>query len=314
MEELKKVVPYDIIGDVHGCAAELEAILIQLGYREEGAYFKHSGGRRVIFLGDYIDRGPQVQRTLEIVRSMVDAGQALAILGNHEVNALRFHQKDRNGNWLRPHTESKVHQHQATLDQIAHPSPSRWKSWLDWFTELPLWLEMPGIRVVHAAWLDGEIALLKGHKSLRGEELIRLSQKGSPEATAVERILCGVELALPPGESFSTPDGAERREFRARWWDDLTGLTCREAAFPADERLPGTLCSPPDWHQPYSIENPPVFFGHFAVMNEQPRPMASNVACLDYGMGKNGSLVAYRWDGESILSTEKFLSIETEVN
>jgi protein phosphatase len=72
--------PFDIIGDVHGCCDELETLLAQLGYRrvatEEGAepVFRHPDGRKAVFLGDLVDRGPRILDTYELVRSMVEAG------------------------------------------------------------------------------------------------------------------------------------------------------------------------------------------------------------------------------------------------
>ena len=76
--------PFDIIGDVHGCADELLRLLDQLGYRTDETPIAHPDGRRVLFLGDLIDRGPASDRVLELAMAMVDAGTALCILGNHE--------------------------------------------------------------------------------------------------------------------------------------------------------------------------------------------------------------------------------------
>ena len=56
-------------------------------------------------------------------------------------------------------------------------------------------------------------------------------------------------------------------------------------------------------------DQPPVFIGHYWQTGD-PEPLAANVACLDYSVGKYGSLVAYRWDGEKELSTEKFVAVE----
>ncbi len=83
--------PFDVIGDVHGCADELEALLEELGY-QSGATdcaYRHPEGRRVIFLGDIVDRGPRVLDAYRIVRSMVDAGDALCLPGNHEMKLVR---------------------------------------------------------------------------------------------------------------------------------------------------------------------------------------------------------------------------------
>ncbi|WP_233582987.1 AAA family ATPase [Corallococcus sp. CA053C] len=88
--------PFDIIGDVHGCREELEALLTKLGYgvrpRVDGAPgFDVSApqGRRAVFLGDLVDRGPDIPGVLRLVMGMVEAGTALCVPGNHEVKLLR---------------------------------------------------------------------------------------------------------------------------------------------------------------------------------------------------------------------------------
>lgn len=88
--------PFDIIGDVHGCADELEALLELLGYSLTwGEAYPHGvqvvapAGRRVIFLGDLIDRGPRIVDCLRIAMSMVESGAAICLPGNHEVKFLR---------------------------------------------------------------------------------------------------------------------------------------------------------------------------------------------------------------------------------
>lgn len=300
---------YDIIGDIHGHAAELEALLLQLGYREIDGCFRHPAGRKVVFLGDYIDRGPEIRRVLQIVRGMIDAGEAFGILGNHEVNALRYHGKDADGKPLRSNEGTKKNQHLATLKQLAEPHKDEWQGWLNWFSELPLWLELPGFCAVHAAWFDADITLLKGHQALKGKGLFQLSKEGAPKTKAIERVLNGLELKLPEGESFTTPDGRKRTEIRSRWWDDLEGKNCREAVFPDDPRISKGACIVPKDHRTYPPSAPLIFFGHYAVMTGEPEPLAENIACLDYGMAKGGQLVAYRWDGEAKLDASKFISI-----
>ncbi|GAA3616047.1 polynucleotide kinase-phosphatase [Microlunatus ginsengisoli] len=86
--------PFDIIGDVHGCRDELEALLVELGYRlhrdEAGrAIGAHHDERRVIFVGDLVDRGPDTPGVLRLVMGMVAAGDALCVSGNHEAKLLR---------------------------------------------------------------------------------------------------------------------------------------------------------------------------------------------------------------------------------
>jgi protein phosphatase len=82
--------PFDIIGDVHGCCDELERLLQQLGYeRNDGAPWTHPGGRKAIFVGDLVDRGPRIVDTLRTVMSMSAAGTALSVPGNHDIKLKR---------------------------------------------------------------------------------------------------------------------------------------------------------------------------------------------------------------------------------
>jgi protein phosphatase len=82
--------PFDIIGDVHGCCDELETLLEQLGYVRDGAGpWRHPSGRRAIFVGDLVDRGPRIADTLKTVMAMSAAGSALCVPGNHDMKLKR---------------------------------------------------------------------------------------------------------------------------------------------------------------------------------------------------------------------------------
>ena len=81
--------PFDIIGDVHGCADELEALLSLLGYMRDGGVWRHPEGRKAVFLGDLVDRGPRVADVLRLTMAMVDAGSALALPGNHDLKLVK---------------------------------------------------------------------------------------------------------------------------------------------------------------------------------------------------------------------------------
>jgi predicted MPP superfamily phosphohydrolase len=94
---------FDIIGDIHGYADELLKLLASMGYEHKDGYFQHVS-RKVIFVGDYIDRGPEIRDVLSIVKSMTDNGQAIALMGNHEYNCLYYHTKKDDGEYLRKHT------------------------------------------------------------------------------------------------------------------------------------------------------------------------------------------------------------------
>lgn len=82
--------PFDIIGDVHGCCNELESLLQQLGYTRNGSEsWGHPSGRKAIFVGDLVDRGPRIVDTLKTVMAMSLAGSALCVPGNHDIKLKR---------------------------------------------------------------------------------------------------------------------------------------------------------------------------------------------------------------------------------
>jgi hypothetical protein len=300
---------YDIIGDIHGHADPLRALLAKLGYREHEGAYRHPE-RKVIFVGDFIDRGPKIRETLRIVRAMTDAGTALAVMGNHEYNALCFHTSDPRGRHLRPHSDTNVRQHRATLDQIVLPAPDEWKDWLAWFKALPLFLDLGGLRVVHACWDADEIAFLNGDNRLTDDLLFKSAIKGTLAYRAIDVLLKGKEVELPAGHTFTDKEGTIRREIRVKWWIPGDGNTYYDLSLPTYETAP-KLAIPctPSLACGYVKTEPPVFVGHYWLPPAKPELLAPNVACVDYSVAKQGPLVAYRWDGEAVLEAEKFVSV-----
>ena len=83
--------PFDIIGDVHGCFDELIALLTQLGYKpsEATGIYEPPPGRKLVFVGDLVDRGPKIPEVVRLVMDMVKAGHAFAVPGNHDIKFMR---------------------------------------------------------------------------------------------------------------------------------------------------------------------------------------------------------------------------------
>ncbi|HEX6702008.1 MAG TPA: polynucleotide kinase-phosphatase [Gaiellaceae bacterium] len=81
--------PFDVVGDVHGCCDELEQLLAELGYERGEDAYAHPEGRRAVFVGDLVDRGPRIVDSVRLVKAMVDAGSALCVPGNHDVKLVR---------------------------------------------------------------------------------------------------------------------------------------------------------------------------------------------------------------------------------
>ena len=130
---------YDLIGDVHGCAHTLERLLDQLGYSRHGGVWRHPR-RMALFLGDIVDRGPRIREALHLVHDMVEAGQALCIMGNHEFNVLGWATPAPPGSGrrhVREHTPRHERLIRETLQQFeAHPDD--WRAFLDWFGSIPV--------------------------------------------------------------------------------------------------------------------------------------------------------------------------------
>lgn len=103
--------PFDIIGDVHGCADELEALLARLGYHvvwSPDLRITRDHDRTAVFVGDLVDRGPRSPDVVRIVRQMVADGTALCVKGNHENKVVK---------WLMGKDVKRSHGLQATVDQ-----------------------------------------------------------------------------------------------------------------------------------------------------------------------------------------------------
>jgi hypothetical protein len=299
---------FDIIGDVHGQFDKLVALLTHLGYRETGGGWRHPS-RSVVFLGDLIDRGPKQLATVDLVRRMVDAGTAQCIMGNHEFNAIAWATPDpeHRETFLRDHHKpGNREQHQAFLDVVEGTHLQ--KEITDWFKTLPLWLDLGGLRVVHACWHQPSIDLLQkamgSGQRLTDEMIVLGSRKGHPIYKAIETVCKGPEVDLPPGISFKDKEGKVRTEVRVRWWqEDLS--TYRKAAIgpPADMQMIPDVPMPAEWvAHPYS--GALVLFGHYWFTGT-PKVISPRFACLDYSAARDGPLVAYRWDGEAELSSNK---------
>lgn len=305
---------YDIIGDIHGHYGKLEALLRRLNYRESDGAWRHAG-RQAIFVGDLIDRGPGQVETVQAVRAMVEAGTAQCVMGNHEFNAIAWATPDpqRPGEYLRPRgMEKNRAQHREFLGQVGEDS-ARHREFVEWFRTLPLWLDLGGIRVVHACWhapsLDWLGPQVGQDNALTESLLIAGSRRGHDAYRSIESLCKGLEVPLPQGASFRDKDGIERRETRIKWWDPQ-GVTFRQAAIVAPEhvdRIPDMAI--PEAFRPQAYAGPPVFFGHYWLTGT-PRLLQENVACLDYSVARGGPLVAYRWDGEGKLSADRFVEVQ----
>jgi diadenosine tetraphosphatase ApaH/serine/threonine PP2A family protein phosphatase len=302
-------VNFDVIGDIHGQYDKLVALLLHLGYSDSAGVYRHPA-RTAIFVGDLIDRGPKQFETLRLVRRMVEAGWAQCIMGNHEFNAIAWATPDpkRPARFLRDHDKpGNRQQHEVFLQEIVEDSALH-AGVIKWFRTLPLWLDLGGLRVVHACWHEESMEVLRPllgpNNTLTDEAILRGSSKDDPVYAAIEVTCKGPEAPLPEGVSFQDKEGKVRHEVRVRWW--LPNVrNFREAAIvpPGNEKMIPDVALPAEW-KGHRYSGPPVLFGHYWFTGS-PHVISPRFACLDYSVARGGPLVAYRWDGEKELSNEK---------
>ena len=309
---------FDVIGDIHGYASALENLLAEMDYTKRDGVWRHTE-RMAVFIGDYVDRGSENIRTCRIVMDMQEAGAALAIMGNHEFNHLAYDTPDpkKQGEHLRKHNKKNNKQAQETIREF-EKSPDDKLPILDWMKTLPLWLELPGLRVVHAFWSPQAQEILKPHlaadNSIDWEnfpELAKGEEANSQAGNARSHLLSGPEDLLPDGISFPDSDGNPRREVRLKWWKfDRLPLNLRDLALVSSEKLkkiPAKELS----KSALPVAQPdtdarPVIFGHY-WMKPDDLFLGPRHVCVDASIAKKGKLVAYQFSGERELSRSNLI-------
>ncbi len=288
----------DIIPDIHGQAEKLRLALQNLGWQRTAMTWRHpEPDRQIVFLGDFIDRGPENAAVIRIVRELMDAGRAQAIMGNHELNAIHFHTNDPDkGTPLRVHDKHNLEQHESFLREFPLGA-SQTQDVVEWMRGLPLFIETEGFRAVHAAWIQDAIDDLRqqtGAGVLSEEQLILAGQKGEELYDLVEAVAKGPEACLPHPYSFEDKSGRVRYRVRVKWWSDVAQNWGQVAlSVPDIKQLPDGPLPDDLFMGIYPGQEKPVFFGHY-WMSGEPQLQSANALCLDYSAGTDGPLVTYR--------------------
>lgn len=327
--------PLDIIGDVHGEADALFTLLGHLGYRADGS---HPEGRRLVFVGDLCDRGPDSPRVLAWFKQAYDAGFAYMVLGNHELNALVGDPKDGSGWYFaaRREKDDALYAPWQVLPEADKPVLTAW------LARQPLVLEREDLRIVHAAWLPESMARLE---DAGGEDLCAQYRRYDTELNNIlaqapwygdylieqQRYAeaCENPEKLPPPMSATAAYELQRSRLHP-----IRALTSgveepAKAPFYASGRWRFTArCA---WWQNYHEETP-VVIGHYwrhwypkapdphrenlmPSENNAWHGARGNVYCIDYSVGarwrdrKNGTaaadsvfrLAALRWPEKTLV-------------
>ncbi|MAE21343.1 MAG: serine/threonine protein phosphatase [Pseudomonas sp.] len=310
---------YDLIGDIHGCGLTLIDLLEQMGYSKRNGVYQHPK-RKVIFLGDIVDRGPNIRLACHIVRDMVEGGHADIVMGNHEYNIVTYLSEAPAGMrqpYLHPHTPRNNFIAEQTLEQFAN-YPQEFNEMLEWFLTIPLFREYDHFRVVHACWDHNMIAEYK--RRYGGNTINKSMLQESVDTSTflyqfLDRMLRGTSLKLPGGRSMTAKDGMVRQFFRTKFWAG-DPQRYNDVVFqpdPLPEDLQHALLSEAEKEQLlfYGPDEKPLFIGHY-WMSGLPKPIVPNIACLDYSAVKYGRLVAYRMDTETQLQQGKFAWVRVE--
>jgi hypothetical protein len=300
---------HDIIPDIHGQSDKLKAALTRLGYTMRNGAWRHSDpSRTCIFLGDFIDRGPNNAEVIGIVRRMIDAGSAQAIMGNHELNAIHFHTMDPDtGEALRAHSEKNRDQHGSFLQEFP-AGEMRTADAIDWMRTLPLLLEGDGFRAVHACWHEEKISQLcqlAPNGILSTEQFILAADPKDTLHDLLEVTAKGPEADLPEGYSFTDKNGHVRHQVRVQWWKPGARSWAEIAiSVPHPGSLPKTALPADIAASIYPASAKAVFFGHY-WLDGAPTLQAPNALCLDYSAGTTGPLVTYQLEAGQSLSLDR---------
>lgn len=316
MSEKNKITTknFDIIGDIHGHSDALIRLLSKMGYSKNSTGIYNHLDRTAIFVGDFIDRGPKQAHVINIVKSMVETGNALAVMGNHEFNAIAYHTCHPTSKLpLREQSAKNYQQHEAFLKEYP-VNASETTEVIDWFKTLPIYLDLDNFRVVHACWNNDVIQLLKPmlnvDNTIPQELLIKASNPDNKEFHAIEILLKGMEIPLPEGNSFHDKDNNPRHDIRVKWWaKDAT--TYRDYALVQQSALNNISDKNLSEHirKPKYTDSKPVFFGHY-WFSGTPKIIADNVVCLDYSVGNKEKLVCYQFNqGDKRLSNNNFVMV-----
>lgn len=212
--------PLDLVGDIHGELEVLKSLMEHLGYSPSGS---HPQGRTLVFLGDLIDRGPDSPGVVRLVSDLMERGRAVAVMGNHDLNAAAELLKADN-TWLMGHGPVQPSERIISGDHERTELIRFCKS-------LPIAGVRHDLRVIHACWDDAALATLQGAPdpvtALR-EHRAKVKATLAPDADEVTRNLA-LQNQNPMKLLTSGPEkaavepffaaGKMRTEARDGWWD-----------------------------------------------------------------------------------------------
>lgn len=289
---------YLFIGDIHGQAHKLEALLSEVCIRLEST--------QLVFVGDLVDNRKDSRadhiKLLDTIKTLVDDEKALCIMGNHEFNAIGWALQKPDGSYCRDRLKaSNIKQHECFIEQVGEDSAEH-KKWIAWFKKLPLFLDFGSIRTIHACWHQDSMDKLRPYlnqdNSLKEQHWLDAFDDQHELYHLIETLLKGPEIFLPVGYSFKDKSGIERHKIRVAWWKDPQSVhSYQDLAVVAEEQKANIpqISVEPSAFSFNQILDVPVVVGHYSLPGD-PKPQSKMVACVDYNAQKEEyPLVGYLW-------------------
>jgi hypothetical protein len=321
------MVGLDFIGDVHGHLPALERLGQVLGYDIHQGW-RHPDGRIPVFLGDLVDRGPYSLETARLVADLVADRRAFCLMGNHEYNLAAWEAE-------LPGWEQPKHSNRATCADV-RARAGEWSPVLEFIRKLPIALELPDLRAIHASWHGPAMARLTevlGTGRQRDDAMgvledavvvgspfdgrgmragLVASGRGAPDE-AHEVLLKGHEAAADA--PFLDADGRLREEIRVLWWQNGDPTVPRDRPLvighywnlpPASENDG----EPPHWAPPWPSGHPELraWWQRHApkVALEGRRTWTGDHLCVDFNgltraLGDRACVGAMRWPEREVV-------------
>jgi len=298
---------YDIVGDIHGHGNLLEKLLLKLGYSKRSGVFIHPK-RKVIFCGDFIDRGSQNIKAVDIVMKMCENGEAFAIPGNHDLAYVQYHTK-------LPGSDQMIIPKNPAYDRMFfntaiefNQAPDFKAQYIDWIKELPLFIENEYFAVYHGFRSENYSALLTQDNEIMNFNAALLN---------FEKYRLAIDLiskSVSAWVAYREHDIKKVERIRIKWWKNKKCVESLDDLFMSKSNqnkitLVDSELNTNHNFYPYLTHEKPLFLGHFCI-REKHGIVQPNICIIDLCVIKTGRLAAYRFDGESILQKEKIVYVQ----
>lgn len=321
---------FDIIGDVHGHAAELNILLQHLGYAVRNGAYRHPD-RKALFVGDLFNRGPESRAAIDIVMKMCQTDEAVAVVGNHEYNDRLIALRDAHGFEIRSDKKDMTRFEETMAEYAAlNDDGATWHAHQMFLYGLPLYYENAHVRISHAARNPRHMDLLAKETTdgyLSDAQMIAVEKEygASDFASAVIDTVRGPIVRLHELEPLGFKPQGGRDVMRVKWWALKAGAHQDTDEVAVENIL---LDIPKEWRGrtiPFGLirshifednDPRPHFFGHYKLNDTPPHITSTKHQCLDFGtFTVNGKLTAYRFDiGDTVLLPEKLVTIPIKKN